>query len=81
MFMSALQFLLSARNLPLMSSDEPSLERSLTLDRSSQSNKLQFSVTLGLSLLVPVTIQLMYVGPQRVGVLAVWQSKLPSPSV
>ena len=81
MFMSELQFLLSARNLPLMSSDEPSLERSLTLDRSSQSNKLQFSVTLGLSLLVPVTIQLMYVGPQRVGVLAVWQSKLPSPSV
>ena len=81
MFMSELQFLLSARNLPLMSSDEPSLERSLTLDRSSQSNKLQFSVTLGLSLLVPVTIQLMYVGPQRVGVLAVWQSKLSSPSV
>mgnify|MGYP001427102331 FL=1 len=81
MFMSELQFLLSARNLPPMSSDEPSLERSLTLDHSSQSNKLQFSVTLGLSLLVPVTIQLMYVGPQRVGVLAVWQSKLPSPSV
>ena len=45
MFMSELQFLLSARNLPLMSSDEPSLERSLTLDHSSQSNKLQFSVT------------------------------------